>query len=203
MSFETFRDNNEPNDKNGDHPENKAGSQPSSPYSNLYGAPAPQGSTPPPYGAPPQNPSAGLPSAPPVNGYTPEQNSPYSSPYGAPNQAPQANQAGVGNPILFGLTWKKNIVPNPEAKGMTPPQKSVGVAYVLWFFLGAFGVHQFYLGNTGRGLFNLVLWAVTAAVSLVGIPLAIVFTAYWIYEAVTLSDQTKEINSGYIRKSIL
>ncbi|MGA8118019.1 MAG: TM2 domain-containing protein [Actinocatenispora sp.] len=31
-------------------------------------------------------------------------------------------------------------------------QKSVGVAYALWFFLGVIGVHQFYLGKVGRGV---------------------------------------------------
>lgn len=30
-------------------------------------------------------------------------------------------------------------------------KKSVGVAYLLWFFLGAFGVHRFYLGSWGIG----------------------------------------------------
>jgi TM2 domain-containing membrane protein YozV len=30
--------------------------------------------------------------------------------------------------------------------------KSVGVAYVLWFFLGVIGVHKFYLGKTGIGI---------------------------------------------------
>jgi TM2 domain-containing membrane protein YozV len=32
------------------------------------------------------------------------------------------------------------------------PDKSLGVAYVLWFFLGFFGVHHFYLGKVGRGI---------------------------------------------------
>ena len=31
-------------------------------------------------------------------------------------------------------------------------KKSVGVAYLLWFFLGALGVHRFYLGSWGVGL---------------------------------------------------
>jgi TM2 domain-containing membrane protein YozV len=30
--------------------------------------------------------------------------------------------------------------------------KSTGVAYLLWFFLGAFGAHQFYMGKTGRAI---------------------------------------------------
>lgn len=34
--------------------------------------------------------------------------------------------------------------------------KSVGVAYLLWFFLGLFGVHRFYLGHTGMGCLYLL-----------------------------------------------
>lgn len=36
-------------------------------------------------------------------------------------------------------------------------QKSTGLAYVLWFFLGTLGIHQFYLGKAGRGAFYLVM----------------------------------------------
>jgi hypothetical protein len=31
-------------------------------------------------------------------------------------------------------------------------QKSVGLAYALWFFLGALGIHKFYLGRVGMGI---------------------------------------------------
>jgi TM2 domain-containing membrane protein YozV len=31
-------------------------------------------------------------------------------------------------------------------------EKSVGIAYLLWFFLGVLGAHQFYLGKTGRAI---------------------------------------------------
>lgn len=35
--------------------------------------------------------------------------------------------------------------------------KSAGVAYLLWFFLGTFAVHCFYLGQVKTGLLRLVL----------------------------------------------
>ena len=34
--------------------------------------------------------------------------------------------------------------------------KSKGVAYLLWFFLGAFSAHRFYLGKTGSGILYLL-----------------------------------------------
>ena len=50
-------------------------------------------------------------------------------------------------------------------------RKSTGVAYLLWFFLGMFGAHRFYLGETGTGVTQLVLsvigWA--TAIFVVGL----------------------------------
>ena len=165
-----------------------------------------------PYGAPQQS-------------QAPQSGSPYASPYGTPQQAynqpqtpgyPQPQQSGpyaysqaptgetgASGFNIFGLTWEKNVVRQPNNGHTTPSAKSVGLAYVLWFFLGWIGVHQFYLGNTARGLFNLALWAVTAFLGLFFFVFPLIFTAYWIYEAVTLNDQTQEVNNGYIRKSIL
>ena len=36
-------------------------------------------------------------------------------------------------------------------------KKSMGVAYLLWFFIGMFGAHRFYLGTVGLGLGILAL----------------------------------------------
>lgn len=32
------------------------------------------------------------------------------------------------------------------------PDKSLGLAYLLWLFLGFLGVHHFYMGKVGRGI---------------------------------------------------
>ncbi|MEI4196627.1 TM2 domain-containing protein [Roseovarius sp. E0-M6] len=36
-------------------------------------------------------------------------------------------------------------------------RKSVGVAYLLWFFFGLFGVHRFYIGRIASGVIMLLL----------------------------------------------
>ena len=36
-------------------------------------------------------------------------------------------------------------------------KKSTGAAYLLWFFLGSFGAHRFYLGQTGTAIAQLLL----------------------------------------------
>lgn len=40
---------------------------------------------------------------------------------------------------------------------VTNAAKSTGAAYLLWFFLGTFGVHRFYLGRSGTGFAMLAL----------------------------------------------
>lgn len=52
-------------------------------------------------------------------------------------------------------------------------QKSTGIAYLFWFFLGIFGGHQFYLGKIGRGLlylFTVGLFGVGALIDLFTLP---------------------------------
>lgn len=42
--------------------------------------------------------------------------------------------------------------PAPHPGVYLRPDKSLGVAYLLWFFVGFLGVHHFYLGKVGRGI---------------------------------------------------
>lgn len=48
-------------------------------------------------------------------------------------------------------------------------KKSALIAYLLWFFLGAFGVHRFYLKRIGSGLALLLLWAVGGVLTFIGV----------------------------------
>jgi len=48
-------------------------------------------------------------------------------------------------------------------------KKSVVLAYFLWFFLGSFGVHRFYLKSTLGGLAQLLLLVVGAITAPIGI----------------------------------
>jgi hypothetical protein len=58
--------------------------------------------------------------------------------------------------------------------------KSVGVAYLLWFFLGWAGVHHFYLGKFGRGVGYLFTFAW--------------FTIGWWIDLFTLPAKVKRVN---------
>ena len=50
-------------------------------------------------------------------------------------------------------------------------KKSVGVAYVLWFFFGSLGAHRFYLKQTGTAVAMLII-------TLISIPLAFVVIGF-------------------------
>lgn len=60
-------------------------------------------------------------------------------------------------------------------------QKDTGIAYLLWFLLGVFGGHQFYLGKTGRGLLYLFTFG------LVGVGVLI--------DLFTLPSQVRQVNT--------
>jgi hypothetical protein len=61
------------------------------------------------------------------------------------------------------------------------PPLSIGVAYLLWFLLGIFGGHKFYVGKTGMG----ILYLFTAGIFLIG----------WFIDVFTLGAQVNAANA--------
>ena len=60
--------------------------------------------------------------------------------------------------------------------------KSKSTAYLLWFFLGAFGAHKFYLNQTGMG----ILYIFTGALLGFG----------WFIDAFTLGSKVDKYNES-------
>ena len=53
-------------------------------------------------------------------------------------------------------------------------EKSLPVAYVLWFFAGAIGAHRFYLGAPVSGMIQLTLWIINIGMLMSGQYIAVV-----------------------------
>ncbi|WCO65586.1 TM2 domain-containing protein [Iamia majanohamensis] len=104
--------------------------------------PPPGGPPPPPGGAPPPPPGGGPGAAPPP---------PPAQGFGAPGGQP--GYAPPGGP--------------PVAQPGVPPgyqQKEKMVAGLLGILIGGFGVHNFYLGNTTKGIIQIVVTFVTCGI---------------------------------------
>lgn len=75
-------------------------------------------------------------------------------------------------------------------------RKSVGVAYLLWFFLGGFGAHRFYLGHIVSGAIQLMLFVLgwlTVWVVIGAVPL-IVVGIWWLVDAFLIPGMARDHN---------
>ncbi len=67
--------------------------------------------------------------------------------------------------------------PAPAIRG----DKSMLLAYVLWFFLGSLGIHRFYLGATRSAIIILILTILSVVLSVVGVgPLLGLVVIIWL-----------------------
>lgn len=84
----------------------------------------------------------------------------------------------------------------PNQPMMVRAQKEVGIAYILWLFLGTLGIHRFYLGHNGSAVAQLVLtvigWA--TAILLVGFVFLAVVWVWVIIDAFLMPGLVREAN---------
>ena len=79
-------------------------------------------------------------------------------------------------------------------------KKSTVVAYLLWFFLGYFGVHRFYLGYVVSGLILLACWAVGSLLSViyVGFVILAIPAIWWVIDLFLIPGMARERNNQII-----
>jgi len=82
-------------------------------------------------------------------------------------------------------------------------KKSMLVAYLLWFFLGPLGIHRFYLGATGTGIAQLLIWVfgiLLLFAYLVGLILLIPLGIWLVVDAFLIPGMITRHNNDLIQR---
>ncbi len=79
-------------------------------------------------------------------------------------------------------------------------KKSALIAYLLWFFIPACGVHRLYLGRVGSGIFMLALHGISwlLAYILIGLPGLAVVYLWWLVDALLIPGMTRSYNDRLV-----
>jgi TM2 domain-containing membrane protein YozV len=80
---------------------------------------------------------------------------------------------------------------------MARPYKESTVAWLLWVFLGMFGAHHFYLGNTNRGIAYAIGWVASAVTTfiVVGFFGFLALFILWIIDAAQMTNRLQQVNA--------
>lgn len=75
--------------------------------------------------------------------------------------------------------------------------KETWLAYVLWFFLGLFGVHKFYLRQNGMGFLYLALGVIGGATAgiLIGFVLLVPLWVMMFIDLFTMPGRVRSVNA--------
>ena len=109
---------------------------------------------------------------------------PFPNPYANP-PGPQQYPYGAANP-------------NWQASGV-PDQNRLLITLLLWFFLGHFGAHRFYLGynGAGAGMLTLTIVGVLTACILIGYFLLLAVFIWWIVDLIQiLTGSLRPVDGG-------
>jgi len=75
-------------------------------------------------------------------------------------------------------------------------KKSTLIAYLLWWFLGYFGAHRFYLGHTGSAIAMLIITLISLAgtLILIGFVGLIAIGIWWLVDAFLIPGIIRDHN---------
>ncbi|MEL7471834.1 MAG: TM2 domain-containing protein [Planctomycetota bacterium] len=91
-----------------------------------------------------------------------------------------------------------NQVDNAMAKVVGDGERQPLVAWLLWFFLGGLGGHNFYLRRTKQGLMQAGLFVASAVLTMILIG-ALGFLAlfvWWVMDAIKMGERIEAANGG-------
>jgi len=79
-------------------------------------------------------------------------------------------------------------------------KKSALLAYILWFFLGLFGVHRMYLGRVGSGIAMLLLHGLSWLTwyILIGFVGFGILGLWWLIDALLIPSMTRAYNNRVV-----
>lgn len=82
--------------------------------------------------------------------------------------------------------------------------KSTGAAYLIWFFLGGFGGHRFYLGRSGSAFAQLAMTIIGAITLPVGIgAILLIINGIWILVDAFLIPGMVQAQKDQVRQSLM
>ncbi|MCC6971652.1 MAG: TM2 domain-containing protein [Phycisphaerales bacterium] len=75
-------------------------------------------------------------------------------------------------------------------------KKSLLIAYLLWWFLGALGIHRMYAGRIGSGVAMLVLFLISLVLTFVAVGIfgLLVIFLWWLLDAILLPGMIENYN---------
>lgn len=82
--------------------------------------------------------------------------------------------------------------------------KSAAAAYLLWFFLGCFGAHRFYMGRTGSavGMLSLFLGSCILSVFVIGMIGFPILFIWWLVDAFLINKWIQEAGGHPVAATI-
>jgi len=106
---------------------------------------------------------------------------------------PALRAEGVANRCVVGVAAaRRSLNRSPDTDRAAGDQRgpSAAVAYLLWFFLGLFSAHRFYLGRVGTALLQICSYFI-----LVGF-------VWWLIDAFLIPDMLRE-KRAQLRKQLV